>query len=312
MQRHKEIRQELKRNHLSPRAALILLALTCALTHRVSAQSDPAQIMQRFTDLQQQMAAAPDPCPLMPKLKALIIEIANQSPEVYQAMKPSLDLINQDDTCTDSNAAASPSGVGAASPRPPAENTDNAKSTGNQICPPSGFVPGVMQQVASDVAEGIQCTPGQPIATGNSSGGVNGSPGHSSSNSGGSSGSSGISGIPAECRDMDLAVHMVSQWHDAQKTDAEVVGYLSNDTVSDATCTWAFHKNGQWGDFGTLTVKAGQQHYGGEGGGIWTMGADSSDMKYICFAGIDPVDVHGRSCFANIKFAGQTRAGTDK
>jgi len=349
MQLHREVRHAMKRNLLYARAALFISVMTCAGAPRLSAQSDPQPLLQQLTSLMQQTQDATDACPLMPKLRSLIDEVANQSPEVYQAMKPALDLLNQDDTCADSKTN-DPSGDGAASPRPPAENTGDAKSPGTQICPSSGFIDGG-HFVDNDVWEGRRtpCAPGQSVSTGSSGeSGTGGSTGPSS-NSSGSSGSSGggntaVSGIsgsasssqsacatspsgsslpmapgttastcnPAVCREMGFNVHLLSQWHDAQKTDAEVVGYLSNDTVSDATCTWAFHRNGQWGDFGTLSVKAGQQHYGGEGGGIWTMGADSSDMRYICFAGIDPVDEHGNSCFANVKFTGQTRAGTDK
>lgn len=101
---------------------LLLLLQITLIVPRLHAQ-DPSQIMQQLTDLQQQMAGATDPCPFMPKLKALINQIANQSPEVYQAMKPSLDLLNsQDDGCK----AIAPD----ASPEPTATSTANPNPGG--------------------------------------------------------------------------------------------------------------------------------------------------------------------------------------
>jgi hypothetical protein len=40
------------------------------------------------------------------------------------------------------------------------------------------------------------------------------------------------------------------------------------------------------------------------------MGADSSDIKYDCFEGRNPVDIHGNSCTAAVKFTGPVKAGT--
>ncbi len=67
-----------------------------------------------------------------------------------------------------------------------------------EVCPKSGFVPGLMRKVSSDVSEGVPCTPGQPIdpsvfASGSSSvsnsGSFGGSSGSSTSGGGNSSGS---------------------------------------------------------------------------------------------------------------------------
>jgi hypothetical protein len=104
---------------------------------------------------------------------------------------------------------------------------------------------------------------------------------------------------------------MDARWADLKHTNHEVVGWLTNDNgVTDATCVWAFHRNGQWGDGGEAIIPAGAKHQGGEGGGIWTMGADSSDIKYDCFEGRNPVDIHGNSCTAAVKFTGFPAAGT--
>ncbi len=67
-----------------------------------------------------------------------------------------------------------------------------------EVCPKSGFVPGLMRKVSSDVSEGVPCTPGQPIdpsvfASGSSSvsnsSSFGGSSGSSTSGGGNSSGS---------------------------------------------------------------------------------------------------------------------------
>lgn len=125
---------------------------------------------------------------------------------------------------------------------------------------------------------------------------------------------SGVTAVPAgplsSCRGMGYSMHFESRWTDARKT--EVVGFFTNNSISDATCTWAFHKNGIWTEPGQGTFKAGEKHKGGEMGGVWTVGADSSTIQYVCFEGIDPVDEHGRSCNANVKFSGMTNAGTDR
>ena len=59
-----------------------------------------------------------------------------------------------------------------------------------QLCPASGFIPGVMRQ-SGDTAVGVQCTPGQPI-NGNASGsGTTSASGTGSGSSGSGSGSTG-------------------------------------------------------------------------------------------------------------------------
>ena len=115
---------------------------------------------------------------------------------------------------------------------------------------------------------------------------------------------------PAACRGTGYSVHLVSKWTDASKT--EVVGFFDNNSGGDATCTWAFHKHGVWTDEGQLYLKFNQQHVGGKYGGVYSVGNDSSHIKYQCFEGIDPVDVHGKFCNQGIVFVGPTDAGTDK
>ena len=115
---------------------------------------------------------------------------------------------------------------------------------------------------------------------------------------------------PASCHDMRFVVPLDTKWTSPKKT--EVVGYFTNDSISGVTCTWAFHKNGKWTEYGQGYIRAGAVRQGGEQGGVWTVGADSSSMKYACFEGKDPVDVNGHSCNANLVFTGQTMAGTDK
>jgi hypothetical protein len=118
--------------------------------------------------------------------------------------------------------------------------------------------------------------------------------------------------IPASCINMNHVVHLQSEiFAPAPKDQREVVGFFTNNSISDVTCTWAFHKNGQWAEIGTGYVKKTAVHQGGQGGGIWTVGADSWDMQYSCFMGIDPVDAHGHFCTLGVTFSGQTKAGTD-
>ena len=114
------------------------------------------------------------------------------------------------------------------------------------------------------------------------------------------------------CHGMNSIVHLQSEWFPyGPKENNEVVGYFTNNSTVNVTCTWAFHKNGQWTEVGTGYIKVGATHQGGQGGGIWTMGADSSDMRYACFEGSDPVGPDGKHCTTEVVFSGPTSAGTD-
>lgn len=53
---------------------------------------------------------------------------------------------------------------------------------------------------------------------------------------------------------------------------AEIVGFISNNSLGDATCTRAFHKHGIWTEPGQMVVRARKQHQGGEFGGVWSVG----------------------------------------
>jgi hypothetical protein len=148
------------------------------------AQQDPQELLGQLTALMQQMQGASDPCPYMPKLKSLINQVAQQSPEVYQAMKPSLDLMAQDDGCAGQTSAVPPAqplatGSGTAPPPncvdlgngrcvTPAEYRQMQAQQGNfptQVCPSSGFIPGPGHYAACDayIGERYFCTPGQRV-----------------------------------------------------------------------------------------------------------------------------------------------------
>ncbi len=115
---------------------------------------------------------------------------------------------------------------------------------------------------------------------------------------------------PASCRGLGYSVHVVSKWTDEKKM--EVIGFFYNNSGAPATCTYAFHKQGVWTEQSQIYLKTNDQHKGGESGGVWSTGIDSSDIKYVCFEGIDPVDVHGDLCNQGVKFTGMTAAGSDK
>src|ERR1700677_96810 len=83
------------------------LLLFTSIPH-ARAQQDPQDLMNQLTNLMQQMQGASDPCPFMPKLKSLIKQVSQLSPEVYQTMKPSLDLMTQDDGCPAQPSAVPP------------------------------------------------------------------------------------------------------------------------------------------------------------------------------------------------------------
>jgi hypothetical protein len=153
----------------------VLVYLMCSVG--LHAQ-DSSQLLQQFTTLQQQMASASDPCPYMPKLKSLINQMAQQSPDVYAAMKPSLDLLNsEDDGCPSSSATQNVAQVsqGTGTVAPPScvylgpgncvpiaqyqqSQAQNGKVPG--ICPSSGYVPGVMLPNANNVIAPVPCKPG--------------------------------------------------------------------------------------------------------------------------------------------------------
>jgi hypothetical protein len=324
------------------RLSLLLLLLTALAAPRLHAQ-DPSQIMQQLTDLQQQMAGATDPCPFMPKLKALINQIANQSPEVYQAMKPSLDLLNsQDDGCkaNASDASPEPTATSNANPNPGGKPTGistgtaappscvylspsqpcvpldqyqqmqaQTKSSGNGICPASGFVPGVMMHPTSDVAVGVPCKPGTPygplIAT-TASGGYTGVTPPDPASAGGSSGSGGTPGSPSSggsggCVNLHQFVVIHSQFLTGTgHCGGEVSVHITNNSNVTLDCSFRFHKNGSWdlNEPSGLVIPPGQT-LGGESAGAWTCGADTSDIEDACFAKTS-TDNNGKPCSEDV------------
>jgi len=176
---------------------LVLVPLSTVVSTYLHAQSAD-QLLQQLTTLQQQLSETSDPCPLLPRFRQLMSQFASQSPEMYQAMKPTLDLFNsQSDGCPtgESNkASAAPSSnaqgtIVASAPPPPGsmasqflgkpgvtqkcfvangssqcEYFKNGSWIGTElVCPPSGFS-GMKQ--TGDTAVGIPCTPGQPIGSG--------------------------------------------------------------------------------------------------------------------------------------------------
>lgn len=313
------------------RAAVLIGVATMASSGSVvQAQEDPNSVMKELTDLQQQMAGASDPCPYMAKLKTLITRIANDSPETYQALKPSLDLMNStsDDGC--STTEKTPEPQPSATQVAPIEK-EGAPPADAEICPGKGFVD------AGDRGQ-IPCRPGQQITaiparntqvkrpasqsgaktnTTLSAAKQNGSAadGACATDKAGASmpmapGTTASTCSLSYCRNAGEIVELEAKWKDPDHT--EVVGYFTNNSVSDVTCTSAFHKNGEWTEYGTGVIKAGAKHQGGEFGGMFSMGVDSSTIKYACFLGNWPENEHGRFCNVGLKFTGQTLAGTDR
>lgn len=166
------------------------------------------------------------------------------------------------------------------------------------VCPRGGNI-STGYYAANDVWIGmnIPCTPGQQQnivwSGGNGSGTV------TSPTSGGNS-SQPSAGVG--CVNVTESVQMKSQWKtDMGSCGHEVVGWITNPMSQWVDCKFAFHKNAQWTDSGEGGIAPGKTQ-GGEFGGIWTCDADSSDMKYICFAGQNAADSNGQSCTANVTF----------
>lgn len=162
-----------------------------------------------------------------------------------------------------------------------------AANTG--ICQASGFIPGAMTHPAADVALGVQCTPRQPYITAGRS-------------SAGNPSSTATSGGGTGCQNVNTLVQVDSNWFQADIADKEVVAYVTNHATTKVTCTIAFDGGGQWVDYGTGTYKVGTTHVGGQGNGLWHMGAASPVVHYACFAGDTPTDTKGNPCNANMAF----------
>lgn len=173
---------------------LFLLVLTWAVpAARLHAQ-DPSQLLQQFTTLQQQIAASDDPCPFMPRLKTLINEMANLDPQIYAAMKPSLDLLNaQDDGCPTTNSTTTTPSQGTGTVAPPScvylgpgncvpiaqyqKQQAEGINAPPGICPSTGYVPNMALPNANHVMAPVPCQPGThygPLVATTASGGYTG------------------------------------------------------------------------------------------------------------------------------------------
>jgi len=107
-------------------------------------------------------------------------------------------------------------------------------------------------------------------------------------------------------------VQMESGWADAQKTNFEVDGVLTNHDLSYSTCTWAFYKKGVWVRDGIQSIGGATQDANTRTYRVSTYNADSSDIKYACFEGKDPTDIHGTPCTSMVQFTGFPRAGSSR
>ena len=138
--------------------------------------------------------------------------------------------------------------------------------------------------------------PGTTAGAGSSPG--NGSSGTAGSDSGAGTGSNSgsVGSAGAGCVGVDPSVVTVkSKWAGAGSN--EVVAWITNNSSEWVTCTTAFRKNGQWTDYATGSIAPGKTN-GGEMGGFYTFGADSTVIRYACFAGKDPMDSKGTYCSA--------------
>ena len=251
----------------------ILVLSTAAAT--VARAQDPPSLPDQMNALIQQMQGATDPCPFMPKFKSLMTQLANQSPEVFQAMKPVLDLMNADDTCA---KPADPAPTQASPPEPPYTLTPEQREALRQAN--LKRLQAAEQRARQlSAAQATNQTSGQPGLYG-----------------------TGAAGAGPECKDVTSSVTLkVTSPHGFSNCGGEVVGHFTNNLSEAVTCTTAFHHNGVWDDYGMGYVKPGQTT-GGELGGFWTCSADKNEIRYVCFLGSDPTDVKGRFCNTGFKW----------
>ena len=84
------------------------------------------QAAQELLDLIQQMKSADDPCPYLPQIRSKVNQIANSDPDVYEAMKSSVEEMNAMDLrCDAPPSKDTPSVSPAASPGPDAAATNS-------------------------------------------------------------------------------------------------------------------------------------------------------------------------------------------
>jgi hypothetical protein len=117
--------------------AFLFLFLCCSGARTMHAQSDPTALLNQLNALMEQIQSGGDPCPYMAQFKSLLNQFANSSPDMYQAMKPSLDLINSaGDGCSADGSSASASN--SASNANDAAGAGNGNGNGSGVFPPSG------------------------------------------------------------------------------------------------------------------------------------------------------------------------------
>lgn len=277
-----------------------------------------ARITGALTDLTNSVGSLNTPSPIQQTANAQLANIAAAQTRAQQAQAAKPQQTASAQFTLPSRTAQTRPAVTASSGTapPPTPNPRLPTSIGvtlDVLCPPSGFVPDVMTHPSPDVALGIPCTPGSAIyingvpqfnTAGTGLGPVTraGSGGSNSGGPGGSGSGPGSSGGGAGCQNVNSLVLVESQWFQADIADKEVVAFVTNRSNSKVTCTVAFDGGGQWVDYGTGTYNVGDTHKGGQGGGLWHMGAASSNVKYQCYAGADPTDTSGHLCNPNLTF----------
>lgn len=182
---------------------------------------------------------------------------------------------------------------------PKVSSIGNFIATGPNIyvCPRGGLI-STGYYAANDAWLGmiIPCTPGQQLSIVWPGGG--GSETITSASGGGSP----TTGAGSGCVDVTRSIQMKSDLKTGLGScGREVVAWLTNPTTLWAYCAVRFHKNGVWTDQGEGPLAPGKTQ-GGEYGGTWTCDADSSEVRYVCFAGNDGVDSNGKSCTANVRW----------
>ena len=112
--------------------ALAKIVLCAVLALLSSAAAQDMQAAQELMDLTQQMKSADDPCPYLPQIRAKMNQMANSDPDVYEALKPSLDDINAMDLRCNAPAPSNVAGKGS----PDASASQPEGSTANPSHPP--------------------------------------------------------------------------------------------------------------------------------------------------------------------------------
>jgi hypothetical protein len=99
------------------------------------------------------------------------------------------------------------------------------------------------------------------------------------------------------CSPVDYLVKATSDWRTGPAAmDHEVVASFTNNATFTVSCTLHFHKNGVWDSKnGSGFDLASGSTISGESGGLWTIGADSAEVQYICYQK-NAADTQGNIC----------------